>query len=204
MSEPWRKFFERKNSLLEFSVSILLLVIVLFALSRFLKFVELRNGVILDDPILKFLYPADFSTLIFLIIYLSVFASLFYLIRKPDLLVVAIQSYTLLLILRIIAMYLIPLNPPANTIPLIDPLVMAFGTGEVLTKDLFFSGHTALLFLLFLVVGNRTLKTSFFILTFILAFLLLKQHVHYSIDVFCAPIFSYTSYKIILSLRSRI
>jgi len=201
MLEPWHKFFERKNSLLEFSLSIILLVSVLYALSRFLKFVELRNGVILDDPILKFLHPADLSTIIFLIIYLSVFVSLFYLIRKPDLLLVAIQSYALLLILRIMAMYLIPLNPPANTIPLVDPLVVAIGTGEVLTKDLFFSGHTALLFLLFLVVDKKAIKISFLVLTFILAFLLLKQHVHYSIDVFCAPVFSYASYKIIESIR---
>lgn len=201
MLEPWHKFFERKNSLLEFSLSIILLVSVLYALSRFLKFVELRSGVILDDPILKFLHPADLSTIIFLIIYLSVFVSLFYLIRKPGLLLVAIQSYTLLLILRIMAMYLIPLSPPANTIPLVDPLVVAIGTGEVLTKDLFFSGHTALLFLLFLVVDNKAIKISFLVLTFILAFLLLKQHVHYSIDVFCAPVFSYASYKIIQSIR---
>ncbi len=201
--EPWHKFFERKNSLLELFISILFLIIVLFALSRFLKFIELRKGVILDDPILKFLHPADFSTLIFLIIYVSVFVSLFYLIKRPDLLLIGIQSYALLLILRIIAMYLIPLNPPGNTIPLVDPLVVAFGTGEILTKDLFFSGHTALLFLLFLIIDNKNIKISFITLTFILAFLLLKQHVHYSIDVFCAPVFSYASYKIILGLKNR-
>lgn len=163
----------------------------------------MRNGVVLDDPILRYLHPVNLSAIIFLIIYLSVFFSLFYLVRKPDLFLLAIQSYTLLIVFRIIAMYLIPLNPPINTIPLVDPLVEIIGTGEVLTKDLFFSGHTALLFLLFLVTDNRAIKIIFFILTLVLAFLLLMQHVHYSIDVFCAPVFTYASYKIIQGLRNR-
>ncbi len=45
----------------------------------------------------------------------------------------------------------------ANMIILNDPLVEFFGTGQTLTKDLFFSGHTATLLILFLVSEKKIL-----------------------------------------------
>jgi len=47
-------------------------------------------------------------------------------------------------------MYSAPLDAPERLILLNDPFVQFIGSGEALTKDLFFSGHTATLFLLFL------------------------------------------------------
>jgi membrane-associated phospholipid phosphatase len=108
-----------------------------------------------------------------------------------------------MIILRMIAMHLVSLNPPEKMIPLNDPLVEFFGTGQLLTKDLFFSGHTATLFLLFLLADLKSLKIFFLISTITLAISVLLQHVHYSIDVLAAPFFAYGSFKLIEKLRQK-
>jgi membrane-associated phospholipid phosphatase len=99
-------------------------------------------------------------------------------------------------------MYLLPLEPPAKMIILNDPFVEFFGTGQTLTKDLFFSGHTATLFILFLVSEKKVYKTIFLISTVAVAVAVLLQHVHYTIDVFAAVFFTYACYKLVLRIKS--
>ena len=100
-----------------------------------------------------------------------------------------------------LAMYLTPLEPPIGTLNLQDPLVFIAGTGSVITKDLFFSGHTSMLFLLFLTAQNKILKYIFLILLFVVPILLLLQKAHYSIDILAALFFTYASFKIISFLH---
>jgi membrane-associated phospholipid phosphatase len=76
-----------------------------------------------------------------------------------------------------------------------------FGTGQTLTKDLFFSGHTATLFILFLVSEKKIIKTVFLISTIAVAIAVLLQQVHYSIDVFAAVFFTYACYKLLVKVR---
>ena len=99
-------------------------------------------------------------------------------------------------------MYVTPLEAPDNMLSLNDPLVQFFGTGNILTKDLFFSGHTATLFLFFLIADKKYLKVIFLIFTSIVALAVLLQHVHYTVDVVAAPVFAYVSYRIIKLLRA--
>jgi membrane-associated phospholipid phosphatase len=82
-----------------------------------------------------------------------------------------------------------------------DPLVEFFGTGQTLTKDLFFSGHTATLLILFLVSEKKIVKTVFLISTILVAIAVLLQHVHYTIDVFAAVFFTYACYKLLAKVR---
>ena len=91
-------------------------------------------------------------------------------------------------------MYLMPLEAPEKLIVLKDPFVEMFGSGESLTKDLFFSGHTATLFMLFLVVESKRLKYYFWQVQSLLEWQLVLQHVHYVIDVFAAPFFTYACF----------
>ena len=93
-------------------------------------------------------------------------------------------------------MWLTPLDPPYDVYPLMDPLVEYVGTGMPLTKDLFFSGHTSTLFLLFLVTPTGVLKRLFLACTVLVACAVLVQHVHYAIDVFVAPFFAYAAFAI--------
>lgn len=197
----WKEFLKSKKNKTELVVTLILLAVVLASLANFLNFVEARQGVVLPDPILNLFNPIDLTWLIFALIYLSLIAAIAALINNPKQLMFAIQLYILMVVLRIIAMYLMPLEPPLKMITLNDPLVEFFGTGQTLTKDLFFSGHTATLFILFLVSEKKVFKIIFLLSTIAVAITVLLQHVHYTIDVFAAIFFTYACYKLIIKLR---
>ena len=100
-------------------------------------------------------------------------------------------------ILRCISLYVVPLAPPQGIIPLRDTFLEgSFYGNQVLVKDLFFSGHTANLSLLIFFVDIKWIKYVLGICTFIVAALLLKQHVHYTVDVVVAPFAAFLSYRI--------
>ena len=198
----WKEFLRIKKNKIQLIITFLLLSGVITVLTNFLNFVESRKGVVLPDPILSLFEPIDLTWLIFALIYISLLAAIILLAQKPKQLLFAVQIYTFMVAVRIIAMYLLPLEPPAKMIILNDPFVEYFGTGQTLTKDLFFSGHTATLFILFLVSENKIVKTIFLIITIIVGIAVLLQHVHYTIDVFSALFFTYACYKLIQKLKS--
>jgi hypothetical protein len=89
----------------------------------------------------------------------------------------------------------VPLNPPEGLIPLIDPISnLAYGRAEYITKDLFFSGHTSSQFLIFLCLTNKGDKMIALFSAILVGSMVLIQHVHYSIDVLAAPVFTYGCY----------
>ena len=198
----WKEFFKGRRT--EFIVTILLLAIILFIFPNFLAYVEGRQGVTLADPVLELFNPIDLTWLTFGLIYISLIVAIFSFATKPAILILALQSYSLLVIFRMMVMYSAPLDAPERLILLNDPFVQFFGSGEVLTKDLFFSGHTATLFLLFLISDKKHLKIIFLISTVLVGIAVLLQHVHYTIDVLAAPFFAYSSYKIAKIINERI
>ena len=119
----------------------------------------------------------------------------------PEKLLLAFQVYTAVVVVRIIAMYLVPFEAPEKIIVLKDPFVEMFGSGESLTKDLFFSGHTATLFLLFLVVESKRLKYVFLVSAVVVGVSIVLQHVHYVIDIFTAPFFTYVCFVVVSFLN---
>ncbi|MCZ6702114.1 MAG: phosphatase PAP2-related protein [Ignavibacteria bacterium] len=198
----WKVFLTDRK--IEIVITVILFITILIIFSNFLLFIEERHGVVLPDPILNIYDPIDLTWLIFGLIYLSLSIAIISFVTKPDLLFFALQSYSLLLIFRMIVMYVTPLEAPDNMLSLNDPFVQFFGTGNILTKDLFFSGHTATLFLFFLIADKKHLKVIFLIFTSIVAFAVLLQHVHYTVDIVAAPIFAYVSYRIIKLLNENI
>jgi len=200
----WKEAFRSSKFKIEFTATIILLIFILTALANFLNFVETRDGVVLKDPLLNLFEPVNLTWLIFGLIYISIITAIIVFLKNPESLITAFQSYIVMTFFRIIAMYLLPLNPPQKMIPLGDPFVEYFGTGQLLTKDLFFSGHTATLFLLFLLADSKSIKIFFLISTIIVAVAVLLQHVHYSIDVLAAPFFAYCSFVLIKKLRKKI
>lgn len=197
----WKSFFSNKRNGTEFVITVIVLTAVMISFSQFLQFVEHREGVVLSDPILKAFNPIDLTWLTFALIYLSLIIFIVTSFNKPEKLLIAFQAYGLMVIFRTIAMYLTPFNAPETLLQLNDPFVQLFGKGEILTKDLFFSGHTGTLFLLFLLADNKSLKIIFLIFTLTVGTAVLLQHVHYAIDVFVAPFFAYGSYRIIKNLH---
>lgn len=197
----WKDFLSDKKNKVEFVVSLILLALVLTGLGRFVNFVEYRPGVAFSDPVLDLFNPIDMTWLTFGLIYIALVIAVASLINNPRQLLFALQLYTLMAFVRIIAMFLLPLEPPEKMILLKDPFVEFFGSGQTLTKDLFFSGHTATLFILFLVSKNKIIKTLFLISTILVAIFVLLQHVHYTIDVFAAVFFTYACYKLLLHCK---
>lgn len=197
----WKSLLSSSQFRIKFFVSIVFLASALFAYRNFLDFAEARAGVAIPDPILKLYEPIDLTWLIFGLIYLCLLVGIIVLIKHPEKLLLAFQTYTAIIIVRIIAMYLMPLEAPGKLIVLKDPLVEMFGSGESLTKDLFFSGHIATLFLLFLVVESKRLKYIFLVSAVIVGVSIVLQHVHYVIDVFAAPFFTYVCFTVVSSLN---
>jgi hypothetical protein len=203
MITPWKNFLSIRNNRIEFIFSLIIISVSLYFYSSFLSFNESREGILLNDPLHNLFKPIDFTYLIFLFIYIPLFLVIILLIKKPEQIIIGLQAYTLLVLIRMAAMYLLPLESPAQMILLKDPFVEFFGPSVPLTKDLFFSGHTATLFLLFLISNKRAIKIFMLIVTFITASLLLLQHVHYTIDILAAPFFTYIAYYIAVKIKNR-
>lgn len=171
------------------------------AIAIFLPYHEIRADSIdwkLADWSYNILPAADVSRIIFPITYgsmviyiISNFKTHYYLSR-------AFLAYGILLIIRIGTLSLVPLKEPDSIILLEDPFLNYFiysgsESDNLINADLFFSGHTALLFLLYF-VSNR--KLVYLILGCILAILLLIQRVHYTIDILAAIPFAYISVRL--------
>jgi len=199
----WKSFISKKKYLIEFIITILLLIILMLSFSQFLLFIEQREGVTLNDPLLNFFTPIDLTWFTFAVIYLSIILFLITVCKNPLNLMIALQAYGLMVVFRTIAMYLVPLEPPVQMILLNDPFVQLLGQGDILTKDLFFSGHTATLFLLYLLTSKNKIRIVFLAATFAVAAAVLIQRVHYSIDVFAAPFFAYTSFRLIKQFKTK-
>jgi hypothetical protein len=174
----------------ELIVTIIGLAAALILFSRFLPFVESRPGITIGDILLYLIPPENVTVPIFTLVYGAVALGLVSLAPHPGELLLTLRAYTLVVLIRIVTLYLLPLAPPHGMILLIDP-IYSLGPGLTVTKDLFFSGHTAMMVLLSLTARERWLRRTFAIGAVVMAILLLIQHCHYAIDILAAPFFTY-------------
>ncbi|HVP60318.1 MAG TPA: phosphatase PAP2-related protein [Myxococcaceae bacterium] len=179
------------------------MLLVLTALARFLNWVERRPGVVLPDPVLAVLAPRDLTWITFALIYAGILTAVAVLLPTPRRLVLGFQAYVGLVLLRMAVMAVTPLEAPPGMVLLRDPLVQLLGTGQPLTKDLFFSGHTSTLFLLTLMAPGRGTRAFFLACTVAVAGCVLWQHVHYTVDVLVAPLFAFASHALVVRLQVR-
>ncbi|HEY6160348.1 MAG TPA: phosphatase PAP2-related protein [Bacteroidia bacterium] len=185
----WRYFFTDPASRWDFAISLGFFIFTLTGFTFFLAFAETRTGYNMPDPLMNILPKSDLSTFIFSLTYSAVLAGIFLSARNPGTFLLALQVYTAMTLLRALSMFLLPLEPPPGTIHLTDPfLEHTFYMGRPNYKDLFFSGHTATVFLFGLVLGNRILKYLFFLAAGIVGYCVIAQRVHYTIDVMAAPV----------------
>jgi len=193
----WRAFFSERKNTNAFVVTIASLALILFAFLHFLTYNEARSGYHFNDPVLNLFKARDLSLLTFILTYGFAIAGLVIALRDPPVLVKLFAAYAILTLLRICTLYVLPLEPPAGIIPLEDVLLrFSFYSGRANLKDLFFSGHTATLFLFAFAFTNRSLKIVFASAGLLIGILLLMQHVHYSIDVVVAPLAAWVATRV--------
>jgi hypothetical protein len=197
LDATWRQAWADREFRVRLAVVPAVLVATLAALATFVKWVERRPGAVLPDPVLAVIPPRDVTWPVFALIYAGIVLAVLLLLRRPVRLLLGIQGYVAMAILRMIVMWATPLDPPPGMIVLEDPLVQILGgAARPLTRDLFFSGHTSTMFLLFLAVPGKAARAFFLACTAGVAFLVLVQHVHYTVDVLVAPAFAYAAWRI--------
>ena len=192
----WRDAWSNRQFRVKFiSGSIIFCAILLF-FPTFFNMIEHRHGPLLNDWLLNALPSVDVSLPTFIIIWSMTAWLLSRCTQSPKLSLQFLCSIILLFSLRMIAIMLLPLDPPPGIIPLKDPVssLVYGGTNVFITKDLFFSGHTSVQFLIFLSLNNKAEKRIALLATLSVAGLLLLQHVHYAIDVLCAIPVTYLVY----------
>ncbi|HWB93277.1 MAG TPA: phosphatase PAP2-related protein [Puia sp.] len=175
---------------------LIIIVAILSSFPVFFQHIELRHGVRLNDPILDLLAPHNVSLPLFIVIWAISGYSIYRAAQTPQMFLNFLWAFILLSVFRTLTIALIPLDPPAGLIPLVDPLSNFFYGEKFVTKDLFFSGHTSTVFLLYLTIPGRSDKKLALLATFIVATLLLVQHVHYTLDVLGGFLFGWLSYQI--------
>jgi len=196
--EVWKLFLSDKKNARQFYVVLFSLVFILFLFLNFLTYNEGRTGYAFNDPVMSFFSPRELSVTIFLLTYGLSLAGIVIALKKPEILLSLLGSYVIMTIIRMICLYLLPLEPPAGIIPLKDVFLRSsFYSGRENLRDLFFSGHTATIFLFAFVFNNKRDRVVFAFGGFVIGMLLIIQHVHYSIDVIAAPVFAYASVRIL-------
>lgn len=187
----WQFAWDYPAFRVKFLIGVLVMGLITFYLQDFFQFIQSRSGVEMEDVVLRNLPAHDVSLYIFLVLYSFTGFLIWRVTRNSSICITALYGYIFLCLARMITISLIPLEAPKGLIHLSDPFSIVFYGSNLITKDLFFSGHTATLFLVALCMERKREKYIGFGATAILGVLLLVQHVHYTADVLAAPVFSY-------------
>jgi hypothetical protein len=192
-SEAWASSFFRKKVI----IGVLLFASILLILPTFFSKIEARQGIVLNDWLLQRIPSMNFSVVIFILVWSTSLLILVRCIQKPAIFLMTLYFLIIITLLRIITISIIPLDPPNGLIILKDPITsLSYGGSSVfITKDLFFSGHTANLFMFYLCLQKKRDKLFALSTSLLVGLLVLVQHVHYSIDVIGAIVFTYLLVK---------
>jgi hypothetical protein len=192
LSSIWKYYWGKPSFRIQFIIVVSILFIFMFVFPYFFDFVESRRGKLLNDAILNMLPATDVSAPVFSILYFAVISWLIISIRNPKILLAGMQTYCMVTLLRMLTITLFPLEPPVDYIPLREPFVQLFThEGRIISRDLFFSGHMTIILICYYTTQKRTFKKIYLVFVFIIGLLLMIQRVHYSIDIFAAPLFTW-------------
>lgn len=194
----WTALFSDRQERWLAILTVAVMALTLTSYTGFLASVEARSGVRFTDPLHGLIGPVDLTWVIFLILYGALILAIAVLLREPVVFFRALRAYTMLIGIRMICMWLLPLDPPESMIILNDPFVEMFTTGgsATLTRDLFFSGHTSTLCLIGFVTPGKWYRAAFFSMAVIVGIAVIAQHVHYSVDVAVAPLAAFAAARL--------
>jgi hypothetical protein len=176
------------------AVSLIVVAAASYADYRSGVYVTNTGGVDVPDLILSHIrQPIDLNV-VFVYGYIGIIVVLFSypLVFHIRTLHKVISQFSLLVTLRSAFIILTHLETPPNAIPVRFPWIFGHLSFE---NDMFFSGHTAIPFLGFLLFRNSPIRFFFLIGSFVLGTTVLAMRQHYSIDVFSAFFITYCSYR---------
>ena len=185
----WKQALGNKSFRLKLFIGLIFIAAALGCLPFFFQYIQQRQGYILNDFVLRNLKPHDVSIPIFTIIWGMVILFVVRSIQSPLVFITYLYSFAILCLVRMVTIKCVALEPPTGLIDLVDPISNMFYGKSFITKDLFFSGHTATQWLFFLCFRRKIDKWLALFCTIAIGFLVLVQHVHYTIDVLAAPVF---------------
>ena len=199
LSEKSQPTWQQAWSSISFRVQLIVTLLTITGLAMswpyFFDFLEARSGPQLNDVFLNLLPAADVSWVVFFFLYGGIFIAIYGLIKYPRQLLLALETYALVTLLRMLTITLFPLNPPADYIPLREPFAQLFVSDHrIISKDLFFSGHMATICSLFFPIHIKRVRFIVLICIVGVAFTVLVQRVHYTIDVLFSPFITFACY----------
>ena len=186
-----REFFEYRY--------LILLSLLIVAAATYLDYLSgvyvssSANVAAVPDLILDHVGPVDLS-FIYVYGYLTLCITLFLysLVLHIRTLHVVVSQFSFLVMLRAVFVMLTHLQTPADGINAVFPWIFK---GISFQNDMFFSGHTAIPFLGFLLFKG-VIRYFFLCGSICLGTVVLLMHLHYSIDVFSAFFITYCCHKI--------
>ena len=191
LKEWGKEIFEHKYLIL-FSLFLLAVAIFLDYLAGI--YVNKTPGVVAPDLILDHIPTLDLDLIFIygdvLIIALIFLFPLFFSVKQFH---KAISQFSLLIIVRAAFTTFTHLETPLGALKFHIPNLISIISFQ---NDMFFSGHTAVPFLGFLLFKDSKIRYFFLASSIVMAATVLFMHVHYTIDVFSAFFITYGVYKI--------
>jgi membrane-associated phospholipid phosphatase len=158
------------------------------------SYVEKKTGGSVSDLILDSIPAINLSFIFYYgALILALITLIYVFFFKVHKIHIVVGQTSLLIMVRSFFICLTHISTPEGAILSHAPRIFDFFDFQ---NALFFSGHTAAPFLLFLIFRKEKIGIFFLIMTFVMAATVLLMHVHYSIDVFAALFISYGCYKI--------
>jgi hypothetical protein len=184
----WREAWRYRRFRLFTALLVLLMAITFSFYPAFFEYVEQRPGISIYDPVLSLVQPVDVSMLVMLLIWTSSALMIWRAVINPVAFIKLAAAYNVLILLRIVTILAVPLQTPPGLIELVDPFSNLFYGHHFITRDLFFSGHSASLFIFYFCADKKFVRYWCLISSVLVACFVLLQHVHYTIDaVFAFP-----------------
>ena len=175
-------------------IGVIILTILLSIFPIFFDLIEARNGYQINDWLLNKIPAVNLSYPIFTVIWFCAILTITQAVKNPRFCLLFLGGFSVLSLSRIVTISVVAFNPPNGLVPLIDPVTNIFYGGKFITKDLFYSGHTSTMFLMYLCLEKPWHRAIALTASVLIGCMVLIQHVHYSIDVVSAPFFTYLVY----------
>lgn len=195
IKENWRKFLRIKTFRWDLIGGLIALCIITIFTYFFFDYIENRaGGVVMNDWVLHWLPAKDVSIPI---VFFELSVIILFIVRtstNPAMVITFLIAYIFVLVTRTVTIGITQLRPPIGLIELKDPIAGLIYRSKLSNRDLFYSGHTSLLFLFYLCSTKKIDRYFILFSVIVVGFLLLIQHVHYTVDVVCAPFFAFGCY----------